>query len=269
MPLGSFVEDFIDWLSFNLLAYAAVAGMAQALLFARLARQQEIERAVLAEQLAQAQLDALRMQLHPHFLFNALNTISMLVRERDAETAVHLIAELGDILRELLRDASTPAIPLRAELELLKRYLSIEQVRFGDRLTIEWDVEEDVLDAEVPTLILQPVVENAIRHGISRGTSVGSLRIEAGQRGQTLVLSVSDNGPGGPSREIEFAEDSDEASGIGLSNTQARLRKLYGHDAYLLLSRTAGVTLATVVLPLQPPSQNHRAAPGTTPVEVV
>jgi LytS/YehU family sensor histidine kinase len=226
--------------------------MAQALLFASLARQQEVERAVLAEQLAQAQLDTLRMQLHPHFLFNALNTIAMLVRDRDAEMAVRLIATLGDILRELLRGPAVPVIPLRAELNLLTRYLSIEQVRFGDRLAVEWHIDEDVLDAAVPTLILQPVVENAIRHGISLRTSVvGSLRIEAARQGQTLVLSVSDNGPGGSTRHSDVPEDPSATSGIGLANTEARLQKLYGHDAHVRLGRTAGVTLATIVLPLQ------------------
>jgi len=257
MPLGSFIDEFIDWLAFNLLAYAAVAGMAQALIFASLARQQEIERAVLAEQLAQAQLDALRMQLHPHFLFNALNTIAMLVRDRDAEMAVRLIAELGDILRQLLRGSAGPAIPLRAELDLLKRYLSIEQVRFGDRMAVEWHIDEEVLDAAVPTLILQPVVENAIRHGISLATSVGSLGIGATRRGQSLVLTVSDNGPGGPLRRGDVAEDPDEPSGIGLANTQTRLQKLYGHEAYIRLFRTGGVTFATIVLPLEL-SSTHR-----------
>jgi LytS/YehU family sensor histidine kinase len=175
----------------------------------------------------------------------------MLVRDRDAEMAVRLIAELGDILRELLRGTAMPAIPLRAELDLLRRYLSIEQVRFGDRLAVEWHVDEEVLDAAVPTLILQPVVENAIRHGVSLGTSVGSLRIEAAQRGQTLVLSVSDNGPNGPSRQSDLVEDPSESFGIGLANTHARLQKLYGRDAYIRLGRTAEVTLATIVLPLQ------------------
>jgi two-component system LytT family sensor kinase len=165
---------------------------------------------------------------------------------------------LGDILRELLRGTSTPAIPLRAELELVKRYLSIEQVRLGDRLTVEWHIEESVLDAAVPTLILQPVVENAIRHGISLGTSAGLLRINAVQRGETLVLSVSDNGPRGPAHPLI----SDEISGIGLNNTQARLQKLYGHDAYIRLGRTAGVTLASIVLPLQLPAQSSRQSHG-------
>jgi two-component system LytT family sensor kinase/two-component system sensor histidine kinase LytS len=120
---------------------------------------------------------------------------------------------------------------------------------------VEWHIDEEVLDAAVPALILQPLVENAIRHGISLGTSVGSLGIEAARRGQILVLTVSDNGPGGRVRLSDILEDPGEASGIGLANTQARLQKLYGHAAYFRLFRTAGVTLATIVLPLELPAK--------------
>lgn len=238
------------WAPFTLLAYAAVAGIAHAALYARRARDEAVGRAVLAEQLARAQLDALRMQLHPHFLFNALNTISMLVRDRDVESAVQLIAELGGILRELLRDGDASIVPFRSEIDLVGRYLAIEQVRFGDRLTIEWYVEPEVLDAAVPPLILQPIVENAIRHGIARGTGAGRLRIEAAARGTSVVLSVSDDGPEGP-RPVATAPESAPRRGLGLTNTRARLARLYGDTAYVRLTRTeARLTLATIVLPL-------------------
>jgi signal transduction histidine kinase len=239
---GGLLEQIVGWLPFLLLAYAAVAAVALAALFAGRAREQALERALLAEQLARAQLDALRMQLHPHFLFNALNTISMLVREHDADTAVRLIAELGALLRELLRRSPAAEMPLRHELDLLGRYLAIEQVRFGERLRVEHRIEPDALDAAVPPLVLQPLVENALRHGIARSTRVGVLSIEASRRDRVLVLTVRDNGPG-------IAPDATEGCGVGLPNTRERLRRLYGDDAYVRLAHDADGTIATIVLP--------------------
>lgn len=243
----------LGWAPFTLLAYAAVAALAQAAMFAKHARDGAIQHAVLAEQLARAQLDALRVQLQPHFLFNALNTVSMLVRDHDADSAIRLIAELGDILRELLRDSTAAEAPLGGEIDLVRRYLGIEQVRFGDRLKVEWRVESDVLDAAVPPLILQPLVENAIRHGIARVTGAGVLRIEAFARADTLVLCVSDNGPNtcpvGPVADDPRAGG--HRRGLGLTNTRARLERMYGDRAYLRLARTEDrLTLATIAMPL-------------------
>jgi two-component system, LytTR family, sensor kinase len=162
---------------------------------------------------------------------------------------VQLIAELGGILRELLRDTATAVAPLRDEIDLIGRYLAIEQVRFGDRLTIEWSVDPSALDAAVPPLILQPAVENAIRHGIVRGIGIGWLRIEAAVRADTLVLSVSDNGPDGPPPVTASARQ--PGHGLGLANTRGRLRRMYGDNAYLRLARTdRDITLVTIALPL-------------------
>lgn len=251
------VVNALQWSPFAFLAYAAVAGIAHAALYAKRARDEAIERAMLAEELARAQLEALRMQLHPHFLFNALNSISMLVRDRDADTAVRLIAELGGILRELLRDSAGAATSLRDEIDLVGRYLAIEQVRFGERLEIQWYIDPELLDAAVPALIMQPMVENAIRHGIARGTGPAWIRIEAASRGDTLVLTVSDNGPEGPRTATPSATPSAAQPpsaprrGLGLANTRARLRRLYGDGAYVRLTRTEEqVTLATIALPL-------------------
>jgi two-component sensor histidine kinase len=236
------VEQAVGWLPFLLLAYAAVAGIAHAALYAGRAREQALERALLAEQLARAQLDALRMQLHPHFLFNALNTIAMLVRDHDADTAVRVTADLGALLRELLRRTTATEVPLRQELDLLGRYLAIEQVRFGDRLRVTRRFDVGVLDAAVPPLVLQPLVENALRHGIAPGTGPGVLCIEASRRDRVLVLTVRDNGSGA-------ARAAADGIGVGLANTRERLRRLYGDDAYVRLARDAGGTLATIVLP--------------------
>jgi hypothetical protein len=247
------VRNALGWAPFTLLCYAAVVGIAQAVMFAKRAREAAIEQAVLAEMLARAQLDTLRMQLHPHFLFNALNTISMLVRDQDADTAIRLIAELGDILRELLRDPTATVAPLRGEIKLVRQYLSIEQVRFGARLVIEWNVDPELLGAAVPPLILQPVVENAIRHGVARGSGIGLLRIEAVARADTLVLSVYDNGPG--DSLVTQGANTDTASGhhagLGLINTRMRLEQIYGDRAYFRLARTDNLlTLATIAMPL-------------------
>jgi LytS/YehU family sensor histidine kinase len=182
------------------------------------------------------------MQLHPHFLFNALNTIAMLVREHDADTAVRLTAELGALLRELLRRGTATEVPLRQELELLGRYLAIEQVRFGERLRVVRRIEPDTLDAAVPPLVLQPLVENALRHGIAPSPGPGVLTIGASLRDRVLVLTVRDNGAG-PVREPAGG------LGLGLPNTRERLRRQYGDEAYVRLARDPDGTLATVVVP--------------------
>ena len=265
LPLdqGGLIESALSWSPFTLLAYAAVAGIAHATLYAKRARDEAVGRALLAEQLVRAQLDALRMQLHPHFLFNALNTVSMLVRDRDADSAVKMIAELGSILRELLRASPARLVPLHEELDLIRRYLSIEQVRFGERLAVDWHVEPDALDALVPPFILQPLVENAIRHGIARITGAGLLRIEACTRADTLVLTIHDNGPG---RRLVDTDPESAPGGLGLANTRARLEYMYGDAAYIRLARTEEqITLATVAIPLERRQGEARAVNGTAP----
>src|SRR5919205_111005 len=144
---------------------------------------------------SQAQLQALKMQLHPHFLFNALHAISALVH-RDPEAADKMIAKLGDFLRLTLDASATQEVPLRRELEFLNCYLEIERVRFNDRLTTSVEVDPRVLDCRVPNLILQPLVENAIRHGVSQRSAQGHVRVRAERRGEALRLQVSDNGAG-------------------------------------------------------------------------
>jgi signal transduction histidine kinase len=196
---------------------------------------------------SQAQLQALKMQLHPHFLFNALHAISALVH-KDPDAADKMIARLGDFLRLTLDASATQEVPLRRELEFLNCYLEIERVRFNDRLTTSVEVDPRVLDCRVPNLILQPLVENAIRHGVSQRTAPGHITVRAERCGDALRLQVSDDGAGlsaqAPARRAT-------QGGVGLSNTRARLQQLYG-SAYRfeLTGGPRGGATATLEIPL-------------------
>ncbi|MFL6277024.1 MAG: sensor histidine kinase [Blastocatellia bacterium] len=195
----------------------------------------EIRATRLEAQLAQAQLQALKMQLQPHFLFNTLHSISALVH-KDPQAADKMIARLGDFLRLTLDSAGVQEVPLRQELEFLKSYLDIERIRFKDRLSVEMDIESQTLEARLPNLILQPIVENAIRHGIAPHIAAGRIEIAARRFNGSLQVQITDNGPGlvtnGNNGRIL-------KEGVGLANTQARLQQLYGDDSRLDLANTA------------------------------
>ena len=178
-----------------------------------------LETAQLETRLAEARLDALKMQLQPHFLFNTLNSISVLMRD-DAATANKMLVKLSELLRAALKSESSQEVSLKDELEFLRGYLEIEQMRFQDRLTIDFAVENETLDAQIPNLILQPLVENAIRHGIAPLATEGKILIESRRENGYIELSISDNGAG--------LQNSANDNGIGLKNTQERLEKLYG-----------------------------------------
>jgi two-component system LytT family sensor kinase len=201
----------------------------------------------LKTQLAQAQLQALRTQLQPHFFFNTMNTIAMLVRNKEDAEAIRVLAGLSDLLRHVLDDARADEVPLREELDFLQRYLAIEQIRFRDRLRTDISVDPNVLDALVPNLMLQPLVENAVRHGIARRAAAGRVCVSARRDTESLVLTVQDDGPGLP-------EDwSLDDAGVGLVNTRRRLAQLYGGDARLTVENAAdGGVRAEVVLPYMP-----------------
>lgn len=211
----------------------------------------DTEAARLSAQLAQAQLAALRMQLNPHFLFNSLNAIAGLVRENDNRTAVRVIAQLSDVLRHVLSTSTVNEAPLHTELEFIREYLEIERVRFPERLQVTWRVADDANDALVPSLILQPIVENALKHGIHQRSARGHLEIEAVRHGDVLRLVVRDDGRGfsanAPSRD----------GGVGLANTRARLDQLYGARARLSLDDAPGGG-ARVVIEL--PYRRQRAS---------
>ena len=219
-------------------------------------RERQLRASQLEAQLSQARLHALRMQLNPHFLFNALNSIAMLTRKNESANAVRMLAGLGDLLRHVLEDARADEVRLREELDFVGRYLDIERVRFGERLRVVNDIAEEALDAFVPNLVLQPLVENAIVHGLARKSGPGSIEIAARRLGDRLVLSVTDDGPG----LISVVHD---APGVGLSNTRTRLEQLYGSQFALDMRNGAnGGAVVTISLPFHtaPVSQTGSAA---------
>ena len=205
-------------------------------------RDQERQREAIAlhAQLADARLDALRAQINPHFLFNTLNAIAALV-ERDPAGVRRMIARLGDLLRYTIDSRGAETVPLREELDFLQGYIDIMEIRFQGRLRVEMKIDSDTLEVPVPSLVLQPIVENALEHGVSRAAGEGRIDIAAHRDGGGLVLTVRDNGPG-----VRV-----ESPGVGLTNTRARLTQLYGSAASLTLtSAPGGGAIATVVIPM-------------------
>jgi signal transduction histidine kinase len=208
------------WL-FNLLVYWVIVAVSFAFDYSRKYRERELRAAELEKQLAQAKLRALQMQLNPHFLFNTLHSISALIHQ-DTEAADRTIARLSDLLRAALESAESQEVTLREELEMLRRYLEIEQIRFGRRLTVTMDIAPETLEAHVPNFILQPLVENAICHGIEPYAKPGRVELRARRAANDLTLEVRDNGGG-------LRKDEPTKDGVGLSNTRARLQTLYGN----------------------------------------
>jgi two-component system, LytTR family, sensor kinase len=207
----------------------------------RLARQQT-ETARLNEQLMKAQLSALRRQIEPHFLFNTLNSIAGLVREKRNDAAVTMIVELSDFMRRVLEDSNRQQVPLEEELEFTRKYLDIQKVRFVERLQCSMTVPSELLPAQVPMLILQPIVENAIKHGIAKRDQGGAVRILASRTNGMLTLSVYNDGPSLPARD-------EIRSGIGISNMRTRLQSLYGDNFKLDMQNqgSAGVEVSVTV----------------------
>ena len=225
---GSLFDSFrivvIHGFAFGLLIYWMIIGISQAINYYREYRDRELLASNLETRLVEAQLDALRMQLHPHFLFNTLNSVSVLMR-RDIDAADRMLLRLSSLLRGALARNAAHEIKLRQELEILEQYLEIEQIRFQDRLTVRTQVDPSALDALVPQLFFQPLVENAIRHGIADREMGGVIDIRAEHQNGMLHLQVRDNGPGLNISNGNFIE------GVGLSNTRSRLEYLYGSDS--------------------------------------
>ena len=239
---GGFVQmEFAYKFQQGLVTYWVILAVLRGMASRRHLRDERLRRTQLETQLAQSQLQALRMQLQPHFLFNTLNAISALALA-DPLQARLMIARLSDFLRLTLEERHAPQVPLSRELEFLTCYLDIQQVRFQDRLSTRLDVHEDTLAAAVPNLILQPLVENALRHGLQDKPGAGMLRISTRRDGDQLHLRVDDDGLGLP--------PAGTAEGIGLGNTRSRLRMLFGDAAELELSPIpGGGTRAEVRLP--------------------
>jgi two-component system, LytTR family, sensor kinase len=254
-----FATRFPEWA----LLYGLMLGIAYGLPYVRRYREREIRMAELQAELSRAQLHVLTTQLHPHFLFNTLNSISALLQTAPGE-ASRMLERLEDLLRCTLSSAQEPVVPLSEELQILEPYLEIEQARFQDWLRIEWQIEPDSRSALVPHLLLQPLVENAIHHGIASRDAPGHVRICAAREGERLLLGVHDNGKGLSRRFRErkvagMAGDGIRSGGgIGLSNTHARLQQLYPGDHRLIVEDAPeGGVSVTVDIPY------HRSAsPG-------
>ncbi|MBI4502271.1 MAG: histidine kinase [Gemmatimonadetes bacterium] len=242
------LRTFAIWVISDSLLYWIVLSVGHAVEHYRRFRERELMASQLETQLVQAELQALKMQLQPHFLFNALHTIGSLIRTGDRANAVRVTAGLGDLLRRMLESATRQEVPLRQEIEFVRSYLEIEQIRFQDRLRVVIEADESALGAMVPYLILQPLVENAIRHGIAPHRSAGLVAVEARRVNGRLRLVVRDDGPG-------VGQGLTARPGVGLSNTRARLVRLYGDDFDLVVhNRVEGGLEARVDLPFRPAS---------------
>ncbi len=259
--LTGWLMTTIPWGTFM---YFTTLGCIHAIGYFVEARQREAQAARLAAQVAEARLSALRMQLHPHFLFNSLNAITVLVRDQDTASAARMLDLLSDVLRQVLRTDRAHETSLDDELRFLERYLAIEQVRFSDRLKVRFDIDDALLGAAVPAFVLQPLVENALRHGIARRADGGAVEIHARREDDMLVLVVSDDGPGpdaGPSPLT--------GNGLGLSNTRERLTTLYGDRASLVLAARSEVgpagTVATIRLPYREMPPTASPVSGVAP----
>jgi two-component system LytT family sensor kinase len=207
-------------------------------------KSEELKAAQLEARLIETELKALRQQMHPHFLFNTMNTIAVLVREGKNDEAVTLLARLSALLRMTLENTGIPEVTLRQEVEFLERYVEIQRARFSDRLLVNINIAADALDARIPNLLLQPMVENAILHGVAPKNGPGVVEISGRVEGGQLHLEVRDDGPGFAPVEGRRRE------GIGLSNTRERLMKIYGSNQQLVLKSESGhgVTVQ-IVLP--------------------
>jgi LytS/YehU family sensor histidine kinase len=235
--------QYFDW---EALGYAAIVGVAAAITYQRQAQDRALRASQLETRLAEAQLQALQRQLHPHFLFNTLNAISALMH-RDVEAADQMLMRLSDLLRIALDQPGVQEVALKDELDFLAKYLEIEQARFGDRLSVHFDVDPITLDAQVPNLILQPLVENSVRHAIAMRVEPGIIEIRAGRAGDALVLDVGDNGPGFPQ-----GLQPPRGRGVGLANTRSRLEHLYGAGGRLeFTERPGGGLIVRVTVPFK------------------
>jgi signal transduction histidine kinase len=228
--------------------YLLIALTSYAFNYYRRYRAGQLRTLQLEAQLSHAQLEALKMQLHPHFLFNTLHSISALLT-KDSDAARRMITRLGDFLRMTLENSGAQRVTLQQEMEFLRCYLEIERIRFQDRLVTHLKVEPEVLDAKVPNLILQPIVENAIRHGITPRSTPGIIEIEAKHHNGSLRIQVRDNGPGIGNHR---SPDTLFRKGLGLANTETRLERLYGQThSFDLENDPAGGLVVTLVIPLE------------------
>lgn len=232
-------------LPWSLFLYFAMLGCMFAFSYAFEARERQAQAATLAAQVAEARLDALRMQLHPHFLFNSLNAVAVLVRDGRTSEAAAVIEQLSELLRVVLSEKDAREVPLDRELSFMEQYLAIEMLRFSDRLDVRWHIAPETRQAMVPIFILQPLVENAIRHGVAARSARTVIDVEARLEADVLHLVVNNDAAEAGSR------DRTRGRGVGLTSTRERLAALYGDRARLVLSESAGRVRAEIRLPLR------------------
>jgi len=245
----SYIQDhYLRNLDWSLMTYAAVVGMSYALGYYRESQARALKAAHLETSLMEARLKTLEAELHPHFLFNTLHAISTLVHT-DPEAADRMISRLSDLLRLTFDRSGAAGVALKEELEFLQKYLEIEQIRFQDRLAVKFDIDPETLDTDVPRLILQPLVENAIKHGIGPRAGQGLVQISTKKRPDGTWIEVRDNGVGlSRNARTRFA------NGVGLSNTRARLECLYGSQHRLDFAESSGGLSVQMLIPAHRPA---------------
>jgi two-component system, LytTR family, sensor kinase len=241
-------------LPWSVFLYFAMLGCMFAFSYAFEARERQAQAATLAAQVAEARLDALRMQLHPHFLFNSLNAVAVLVRDGRTTEAAAVIEQLSELLRVVLSEKDVREVPLERELSFMQQYLAIEMLRFSDRLDVRWTIAPDANAALVPVFILQPLIENAIRHGVAARSARTTIEIEANVEGETLRLVVSND------MAEPAARERTRGRGVGLSGTRERLAALYGERANLTTDQSGLRFRAEIRLPIRRGSRGHRDA---------
>jgi two-component system, LytTR family, sensor kinase len=237
----------------GVLVYGGLVSLSHGFEYYRRYKERELRATQLTAQLSKAELEVLKMQLQPHFLFNTLHAISALIRS-DPDGADRIITRLGDLLRMSLQSNGMQEVPLRTELEFVEKYADIQRTRFRDRLSIRVEAAPSALDAMVPSLILQPLVENSIRHGVEAREQAAVITVKAEHLGERLLLTVTDNGPGFP----EYVLTPVPGRGLGLANSRARLAALYGEDGRLIVATAPGGG-AVVILELPFRTASHAA----------
>ncbi len=249
----SALQNF-DW---EMMTYWAIVGLSHAVLYYGESRDRALRAAQLETKLVEAHLQRLQQQLHPHFLFNTLHAISPLMH-RDVEAADRTLMRLSDLLRLTLDNLGQQEVTLKAELDFITKYLQIEQTRFADRLVVRFDVQPEALDALVPNMLLQPLVENAIKHGIARKTGPGHIDVTARREGDKLWMEVRDDGVGLTETALEALQ-----KGIGVSTTRARLQHLFGAEFRFEFHRQPGGLAVIVAIPWRVAADNTESLEGT------
>jgi signal transduction histidine kinase len=255
IPTMRFEGALISQFHIQVATFWVILGIGAAFEYYGKFRERELRASQLESRLAQAQLEVLRMQLQPHFLFNTLHTISAFMQEGEIEAADRMISRLSDLLRLALEGAGAQEVPLRQEMDFLRRYLEIQQIRFQEHLRVKLDLPDEVLDAYVPNLILLPLVENAIKHGVTPRAEGGEVSVQVSRDDGVLRVAVRDDGPG------IVAEQAGNGSGVGLANTRARLDQLYGaRHRFVVGNHPAGGAVVEIEIPFRNASRLRHLA---------